>query len=453
MLGCVFTAKMDTLMSLLLKGAIKMYHFDFISVGIDVGADFSWVSILTPDHKPVVKPFKIIHDDINSLERAVLTIKKAEESNSMKARTFLESTGIYHFPLFCYLKESGFEVFVLNPLITDSNKNLGIRKVKNDKSDATRIAKTAYTHDLKVSLMPSDLVINLRSLVREYYNLVDTKTAYVNKLHKELRMVFPSYSKVFSNLTGKTSILLLKTYKTPDKILAAPKDEVVSLIGLNSRKGLKYANEKYSKLVEVAKLSKSFGRYLESAFHIIQMNIEFIELYNNKIDSILASIKDFTIKHEVHEFIKQIHLLDTIKGVGFISAVTLMCEIGDFSAFKKPKQLYAYFGLDPAVKESGKFKGNKVSMSKRGSRIARRVLFTIALGSVRSSKNGQANNPILKDYYDKKKQSKPKMVALGAVMHKVSNIIFAVLRDNKPFVLRTAKEHEIAYRSGLSLVA
>ncbi len=130
-----------------------------------------------------------------------------------------------------------------------------------------------------------------------------------------------------------------------------------------------------------------------------------------------------------------------------------MCEIGDFSAFKKPKQLYAYFGLDPAVKESGKFKGNKVSMSKRGSRLARRVLFTVALVSVRSSKCGQANNPVIKDYYDKKKESKPKMVALGAVMYKVSNIVFAVLRDNKPFVLRTAKEHEISYKSNLTLVA
>lgn len=440
-------------MSPLLKGATKMYHFDFISVGIDVGADFSWVSILTPDHKPVVKAFKVLHDDAHSLERAVLTIKKAEESNSMKARIFLESTGIYHFPLFCYLKESGFEVFILNPLITDSNRNLGIRKVKNDKFDAMRIAKTAYTHDLKVSLMPSDLVINLRSLVREYYNLVDAKTAYVNKLHKELRMVFPSYSKVFSSLTGKTSILILKTYKTPDKILAAPKDEIVSLIALNSRKGLKYANTKYNKLIEAAKLSKSFGKHLESVFDIIQMNIEFIELYNKKIDSILSSIKDFTLKYEDHEFIKQIHLLDTIKGVGFISAVTLMCEIGDFSAFSKPKQLYAYFGLDPAVKESGKFKGSKISMSKRGSRLARRVLFTVALVSVRGSKGGQANNPVLKEYYDKKKESKPKMVAIGAVMHKISNIIFAVLRDNNPFVLRTAKEHQTAYNSRLVLAA
>jgi hypothetical protein len=215
------------------KGATNMAYFDYLSVGIDVGADFSWISILTPDHKPVVKPFIIYHDKLDSLEKAVSTIKKAEESSSMKAHIFLESTGIYHFPLFCYLKESGFEVFVLNPLITNSNKISGpkisgIRKVKNDKVDSLRIAKNGYTHNLKVSLIPSDLVINLRSLSREYYNLSHAKTSYVNKLHKELRMIFPSDSKVFSSLTGKTSILILKTHGTPTVILNTPKEEVVS---------------------------------------------------------------------------------------------------------------------------------------------------------------------------------------------------------------------------------
>lgn len=43
----------------------------------------------------------------------------------------------------------------------------------------------------------------------------------------------------------------------------------------------------------------------------------------------------------------QIHLLETFKGASFLSAVSLMGEIGDFSAFSKPKQLFAYFGLDP----------------------------------------------------------------------------------------------------------
>jgi len=44
-------------------------------------------------------------------------------------------------------------------------------------------------------------------------------------------------------------------------------------------------------------------------------------------------------------FVKQIHLVESYRGAGFLSAVSLMCEIGDFSAFRSPKQLFAYFGL------------------------------------------------------------------------------------------------------------
>ena len=430
-----------------------MYPFDFISVGIDVGADFSWMSILTPGHKPFIKPFKILHDNFDSLERAVLEIRKAEESNSMKARVFLESTGIYHFPLFCYLSESGFEVFILNPLITNSNRNSGIRKVKNDKFDSRRIAEIGYTHNLKVSLIPSDVVLNLRLLAREYYDLVDNRTVYINKLHKELKTVFPGYCNIFSKITTKTSLKILKTYKTPEEILSSPKDNVVKLIASTSRRGQDYALEKYDRLIEAANLSKRYGKYLESAFRLIQINVEFIELYSTKIELILQDIEEYMLKYEDHDFIKQIHLLDSINGIGQISAITLMCEIGDFSAFTRPKQLCAYFGLDPEVRESGKFKGTKTPMSKRGSKIARRVLFTVALSSVRSPRNGQAVNPVLRDYYNKKKQSRPKMVALGAIMHKISNIIFAVLRDNKPFVLKTPEEHCRAYNSNASLAA
>lgn len=63
-----------------------------------------------------------------------------------------------------------------------------------------------------------------------------------------------------------------------------------------------------------------------------------------------------------------------------------MCEIGDFSAFTKPKQLVIYFGIDPCVKQSGKFKGTQVKMSKRGCKIARRILFIIAIASIRRNR-------------------------------------------------------------------
>ncbi|MDK2992730.1 MAG: transposase [Clostridiales bacterium] len=422
-----------------------MTQSDYISVGVDVAADFSWFSILTPNGREFRKPFKVDHDDADSLNNAVLTIKKAEEQSSMKSRIFMESTGIYHFPLFCHLKELGFEVFIINPLVTNSNKNVGIRKVKNDKYDAKRIATLGYSPDLMVSVMPTELVLNLRCLCREYYSLVDHRSAYANKLKAQLRTVFPGFSKVFSDTTGATSIAVLKAFPTPEDILNAPQNKLLDLIASTSRKGLKYAREKYELLLDAASHALNFRANLSTVYDILDIHLEIIEKLDSKIDLLLAKIKDYVDKNRSEEFVKQIELLDSIPGVGFLSAATIMCEIGDFSAFAKPKQLFAYFGLDPSVNESGKFKGSENNMSKRGTRIGRRVLYAVALASVRTKRNGQAYNPVLHEFYQNKKQSKPKKVALGAVMHKISNIIFAVLRDRKPFELKTPAQHEEQY--------
>jgi transposase len=418
---------------------------DYISVGVDVAADFSWFSILTPDGREFRKPFKVEHDNVDSLKNAVLTIKEAEERYSMKSKTFLESTGIYHFPLFCHLKDLGFDVFIINPLITNSNKNVGIRKVKNDKFDAKRIAALGFSPDLKVSVIPTELIMNLRCLCREYYSLVDHRSAYINKLKAQLRIVFPGYNKTFSDVTGATSIQILKNFPTPEDIINAEPSTIIDLIAITSRKGLKFARTKYELLYATATNALNFRYNLSSVYDILDIHIAFIGIYDAKIDSILLKIKGFVDKNHNEEFVKQIEYLDSIPGVGFLSAVTLMCEIGDFSAFSKPKQLFAYFGVDPSVNESGKFKGTKNKMSKRGSRIGRRVLYAIALASVRTKRNGVAINPVLHEYYQDKKQSKPKKVALGAVMHKVSNIIFAMLRDKS--ILSLKPLHSISWNT------
>ena len=85
----------------------------FISLGIDVGADFSWMSIALPNQQLVGKPFKILHNSMNSLLTTVSKIKEAEELYSLESRIFLESTGIYHYPLFCYLRDKGFTAQLL----------------------------------------------------------------------------------------------------------------------------------------------------------------------------------------------------------------------------------------------------------------------------------------------------------------------------------------------------
>ena len=414
----------------------------YISVGIDVGADFSFMSIALPNQTFVGKPFKITHSNQNSLETAVLKIKEAEESNSLKARIFLESTGVYHYPLFCYLRDKGFNVSVINPIITNNSTNLNIRKVHNDKFDSKKLA---LKPDLKTSVIPSDLVLNIRNLVREYYRIKDHMSAYVNKLTAVLKISFPEYLGIFSKITVNTSLALLDKYPSPELFLSARKSSIIKLIRKTARFGEFYAQKQYEKLLAAANNAKVFEHSLPSDAELIRLYISLIRTYDNAADSIMQSIKAAIESQSDELFVKQIKLLDTIKGCGFLSAVTLMCEIGDFSAFSSPKKLYAYLGLDPAVKQSGKFNGTNVKLSKRGSKLARRVLHMMALNNIGIYKNGEPKNPVLRSYYDKKCISKPKMVALSAVAHKLCNIIFAILRDNKPFEIMSPEQHNFSY--------
>lgn len=418
----------------------------FISVGIDVAADFSFFSVLLPSGDLFRKPFKVTHTDLDSIDNAVATIKKAEEQFSMKSQIFLESTGIFHLPLFCYLIESGFEVFVLNPLITHSNKNLDIRKVKNDKFDSVRIAKLGLNPNIKKSVIPDAFVLNLRSLCREYFSLSDNRTALINKLSNNLRVAFPAFFTVFSSVSAAAPLALLQEFSSLDNLIEKPADEVVSLIAKTARRGQQYAKNKYDKLIHAANISKKLSQSLPDAFAIIKSTVKLIKLIDEQKQEILEIIQNIVAKNQNHEFIKQIHILDSIPGIGFFSAVALMCEIGNFNAFKNAKQLFAYFGIDPSVNESGKFKATKNHMSKRGSKFARRVLFAAALASVRSNKNGTDVNAVLKEFYLSKTQSKPKKVALGAVMHKLCNIVFALLKCDSFFVLITPEEHRANFK-------
>ena len=419
----------------------------FISVGIDVGADFSWMSIALPNQQFVGKPYKILHGSIDSLTAAVSKIKEAEELYSLESRIFLESTGMYHYPLFCYLRDKGLNCSVINPIITKNSTNMNIRKVHNDRFDSQKAALAGLKPDLKVSLMPSDLTLNCRNLCREYYDLMDNRSAYVNKLQGELRMAFPQYLGIFSKVTTNTSLVLLETYTSPAAFIEADKQEIIDTIRSTARFGLTYAQNKYNAIIQAANEADEFGYIIDSNIKRIRLYIRFIRKYDEEISRILASMHELVDANEDTAFVRQIHLIETFKGAGFLSAVSLMGEIGDFSAFSKPKQLFAYFGLDPAVKQSGKFEGTKIKMSKRGSAIARRVIHTLALQSISTCRTGGPKNPVLRDYYLKKCETKPKLVAMGAVSHKVCNIIFAILRDNKPFEIITPQEHMKQYNA------
>ena len=411
------------------------------TVGIDVSADFSIVAILTPNGDIYRKAFKINHD-VDGFNHLVKEIKKVEKEFNMKTGIFMESTGVYHLSLFHFLKTNNLEAYVINPLVTNSNKNKDIRKVKNDKKDALAIAKIGKFEDIKAYSYFDVSIFTLKSLCRDYYKLVDTRSTFKKKLSADLRIVFPGYNNVFSDITGVTSIAILKCYHTPQSILDAPKENIIKILKESSKKNLIWCNNTYDKLIKMASNAAYIGISSLGLSIKITINIGTIENFNKQIELILKEIENVLHSNDVSSKFKQnILLLMSIPGVGFISAVTILTEIGDFQGFLKPKQLVAYFGIDPSVNESGKFKSDKDKISKRGTRFGRRALYAVALASIRTKRTGEANNKILLDYYKNNLNGKKKKVALVAIMHKLVNYIFAVLRNQKEYEQRLPKIH------------
>lgn len=417
--------------------------YNNIVIGIDVSSDFSMVAILAPNGDVYRKSFKVRHD-MDGFEFLLKEIKKAEQEFNMKIALFMESTGVYHLPLLHFLKSNQLEAYVINPLITNSNKNQDIRKVKNDKKDALSIAKIGKFQDIKAYSFFDIPTFTLKCLCRDYYKLVDTRAIFKKKLSADLYIIFPGYKTVFSDITGPSSIAILKQYQTPKAILDASKDDIIDLLLKSSKKGLAWCNKIYDKLIKVA--TRTIGISSVGLSIKLLNSISIIDNLNKQISLLLAEIKRLVKSDDILIQAKNnIKLLMSIPGIGFITAVTILTEIGDLKGFMKSKQLVAYFGIDPAVNESGKFKSDKQKMSKRGTRIGRRALYAVALASIRTTRNGQAINKVLMDYYKNNLNGKKKKVALVAIMHKLINYIFAVLRDQKEYEERLPQIHQKMY--------
>jgi transposase len=411
--------------------------------GIDVGKRFSEMAVLSPDNI-VVSRFKIFHDDSSNIDKAIELLHKAEKDFASRPVVVMESTGHYHKILFHSLCKAGFDVCIINPIQTDSIKNLGIRKVKNDKVDARRIALLYRFQELKSTNIPNEDIECLRSLCRQYFNLCDELTAYKNRLIGVIDQIMLNFTDVFKDVCSQTALAILEKYPTPKHILKADGAELIELIQKNSRKNVTWATKKYNLLISKAKDFEALSIDSPANMAMLDVNISMIKSLSKSQEKVIVAIHqllDEDASKDLPLISMTIALLCSIPGIGLITATTVLAEIGDFSAFSKPDKLVAFFGIDPSVKQSGQFEGTKNKMSKRGSRLLRRVLFTTALANVRKKRNGNELNPVLYDFYRKKTVNKAKKVALGAVMHKLVFIIFAVLRDKIPFELRKPEEH------------
>jgi len=262
--------------------------------GIDVGKFFSEMAILSPSNE-VIARMKIRHDSSTDVERAVELLKKTEKDFDSRPFVVMESTGHYHKILFHSLYKAGFEVSVINPIQTDSIKNIGIRKVKNDKVDARKIALLYRFQELKTTNIPTR-ILNVceafaASTTSSLTNLLLTKTAYgiVDQLMLNFKDVFP-------NIFSKAALAVLEKYPAPAHILKANRNKLIALIQKNSRRSLKWATAKYELLNSKAKEFAPLSISNSSNVAMLGVYISMIKTLEENLEKVLKAIRSLIIE-------------------------------------------------------------------------------------------------------------------------------------------------------------
>lgn len=124
---------------------------------------------------------------------------------------------------------------------------------------------------------------------------------------------------------------------------------------------------------------------------------------------------------------KMIENLQTIPGIGQLTAVTILAETNGFELIRNKKQLTSYAGFDVKEKQSGTSVKGKPKISKRGNRHLRKCLHLPSLSAVKKSE-------IHKDLYTRiVAKSGIKMKALIAVQRKILELTYIIFKNNTVF--------------------
>jgi len=288
----------------------------------------------------------------------------AEKLNGCEAAVEASTSGIF---VYEYLSSRNLKVEMSNPhkmrLIAESEK-------KTDRTDAEVLADLLRTGMLPTCYVPPKEIRELRDIVRHRKVLVETVTVLKNKIRAILRR--EGVKCPFRDVLGKDAMKWLSEVE----VSPIQKDAILKLLVT-------------ADLIEKDVIG-DYGRRIYAAF----------------------------------QFNEQAKILDTIPGISYLSAITILAEIGDIKRFPSDEELASYAGLAPRIYQSGEVRRDKGL--KHGDKILKSILIQDAHTTIKCSKR-------FRKYYLKKKRKRGHQKAIVAVARKMVEVIYHMLTRGETY--------------------
>lgn len=314
--------------------------------------------------------------------------------------------------------------FTLTVSCGDPNRNKNYRSAlfgprKSDPVEARAAARFAVAERPK-SDMPLSLELRtLRQVAGRLQAVVRQRTRLINQLHHLTALTFPELALVVHDLAATWVLELLHRYPTAPQLAQATADDLDAI---------PYLPEKHCTALldyACASIGSLTGAAVEELVRDQVRQIRDAGARQKRLENLLVS---------AYRALPTANYLDTIPGIGAVTAAILTAFVLDIDRFNTPGQLVAYFGVLPLEVASGIDRDGQARaprrhvMSSRGNDLVRRYLWMAALSASRC-------NPAVRALYARvvAKHPQRKAIAVGHAMRKLLHLVFAIWKTGRPF--------------------
>jgi transposase len=290
---------------------------------------------------------------------------------------------------------------------------------KSDPVEARAAARFALTERPAPTAPVAPPLRVLRQVAGRLQAVARQRTRLINQLHHLLALTFPELALLVKDISQGWVLELLHRYPTAALLgaaSAADLDAIAYLPAQQIEPLLEHAR------VSIASLS---GSVVEELVRDQVRQLRDSNARQKRLEGQLVTS---------YRGLPRANHLDTIPGLGAVTAAVLTAFIGDINRFENPGKLVTYFGVLPIEVSSGVDRDGKARasrryvMSKRGNDLVRRYLWMAALSATQC-------NPAVRALYLRVVAKHPdhKAIAIGHAMRKLLHLAFALWKTNRPF--------------------
>jgi len=323
-------------------------------------------------------------------EKLIADLKKESQKHGGVPIVFGYEASGQGFVLYDRMVEAGIECHVLAP--TKMEASVKQRRNKNDDRDAERILKRLRAYKLAGEDLPSVWVPDPQT--RDDREIVRTREDLGNKL---------------SSVKAQVRCLLQRH--------GIEKPAVVG----------KAWTKTYRQWLERISQDGQKGKGLRTALISLLQQGHQLELEIVQLDQAVEQLSQQPHRKAV------VDALDQEVGVGRLTATAYAVELGDFTRFRRGRQVGAYWGLSPSSDESGEVGDRKGHITRQGSARIRKLL-------CQSTWYRAKSDPQVRAVYDRlvSRNPKKKKIAVVACMRRLAVRLWHIGREAQ----RTMKKED-----------